>query len=395
YKKKNETWTDAFTIPKDSLKQAFYDYNWNVSGLFDGSYKVRSKATCSSGKDVTYSSEQEGIIDRKSVAPFGTPSPTDGFLRRGQDIIISFDQQVDCDFQAYDPGAVIVVNKSGDTIPSSLQCFENQIIIVPDTPLKDRTDLDGDTLTATVSSVKDLVGNQQKYPVEWSFIANESPVIWTNDTLNTSQSIDSASAEQSLAEAGLKAAQEKVITLSIDAGLWNRSSITKAYSLDKNEYPGLVQYPSWLTPVAANGTILPNSITKIDFTVNPGLEPGIYKGEVTAVIDGFPETMSVVYELLPSPPAWDVDPANYKFNMNIITQFTLTSDDSLSVDTRDLVAAVVNGEIRGIANIQYVPSTDSYVAFLTVHSNESHREKVSFRIWQALTGIEYGAKEEV
>ncbi|MCG8699445.1 MAG: hypothetical protein MI922_15420, partial [Bacteroidales bacterium] len=28
-------------------------------------------------------------------------------------------------------------------------------------------------------------------------------------------------------------------------------------------------------------------------------------------------------------------------------------------------------------------------------SNESHREKVSFRIWQALTGIEYGAKEEV
>jgi hypothetical protein len=69
---------------------------------------------------------------------------------------------------------------------------------------------------------------------------------------------------------------------------------------------------------------------------------------------------------------------------------------NLSTDTRDLVGAFVNGQIRGITHVVYIPQLNVYRAFLTVYSNNQGgggAETVSFRFWKALTGVEYTAVE--
>jgi hypothetical protein len=167
YKKEAGEWTDFVTIPKDSLKNPYYDYRFNVSALSDGAYSLRIRSYCGVEGGISYSTLRSGHIDRTSIAPFGYPSPSDGRLRQGTEISVTFDKNINCDLSS----AYIKLQTADSTeIPITRQCYGNKIILMPQINLFEGTLWSGIDLYATVKGVKDLSGNVQKYPVTWSFV---------------------------------------------------------------------------------------------------------------------------------------------------------------------------------------------------------------------------------
>ncbi|MEZ4686083.1 MAG: T9SS type A sorting domain-containing protein [Bacteroidia bacterium] len=377
YRFESEGWVDAYSVEASELVQNFYDRYWDVSGLPDGNYQLRAKAYCGQEKGFTYSSIASGIIDRNSLAPFGYPSPSDGYLRLGQVISVEFDKAINCNFLSqnptYTPVVTLVRDDNGAAIPFTLQCSGQVLNIIPNDNLFEIPELRGVSLTAHVDSIRDLSGNIQEYATDWSFLVNTSPVFW-----------DPAEIDES-ALTGSNAV--------LSGTLKNGAVITKVFELS--------YYPTWLEPSSVGGAILSANDYTIEFKVNPDLPPGIYTDTVVAMVDGNPEKLPVRFELLAIPPNWQANSADYNYSMNLVMQFSRDQGNALlSTDERDMIAAFVDGQVRGTATMTYLPATDSYVAFLTVYSNDaggngrnSNSELIRFRFWHALSGVEYGAVE--
>jgi len=79
-------------------------------------------------------------------------------------------------------------------------------------------------------------------------------------------------------------------------------------------------------------------------------------------------------------PNWSVNQNNYQYTMTFVG--FLNSDGSRLVSTNDKVAAFVNGECRGIANLIFVTSENQYYAYLTVFSN-TNNETISFKMYDS------------
>lgn len=370
YKERGGGWIDGPTILADSIPDAIYRIPFDVSGLFDGRYSLRAKASCSSGRGVTYSSEVDGVIDRSSIAPFGIPSPSDGFLRLGQEISITFDKDIKCNFAAYNTDSMSLVRVDNrQAIPFTAQCSGDKIILAPDMDLFADTTLIGVELEAYVGGIEDLAGNVQEYPAQWVFQINVSPVFWDPEVLERSAFVGTIPVIQSI--------------------LKNAAVISKSFIL--------TDYPVWLTPENLSGTVLSNGEYVLNFTVDPGLDPGIYSGIVTATVDDTELDLSITFKMLATPPNWVVDVSNFDYSMTVIAQFSLDNGNTqLATDTRDLIVAFVDGQPRGVGQIQYINDIDQYAAFVTIYSNNSGGgggETVKFRFWHAVKGIEYGAVE--
>ncbi len=348
YKKQGQGWIDQITYKKEDLFGNFYDYAFDVSNLDDGNYRLRAKAYCGIEGGLSYSSEQSGIIDRTSLAPFGTPSPADGFLRLGQEISVVFDKDINCDFGSYDPELStayikLFLNDSTE-IPITVQCSENQdrLILVPDQDLFMQAELEGVELTAIIDSIQDNNGNVQKYSTQWSFLVNVSPVSWNPEAVF------------------LSAVETEDVVIS--ANLNNNAVLSKAFTI--------TQWPDWLTPSVTAASILSGNSYNVQLDVVEDLLPGLYEGQVTAMIDDVPEVLYVSLELYAVDIGWTLYSPDFQYNMNIVAQFSSDeSDVALSTGLRDKIAAYINGELRGIGEISFVPELNKYAAFINVNSN--------------------------
>lgn len=89
-------------------------------------------------------------------------------------------------------------------------------------------------------------------------------------------------------------------------------------------------------------------------------------------------------------PNWSVNASNYQFSATYTT-FLNVFGNNLS-NTNDKVAAFVNGEIRGVGNLVYVPSADKYVAYLTIYAN-TNNETVDFKIYDSSFNSVFTAKQ--
>lgn len=350
YKREGQGWIDEATISKDLLTQNFFDYPFDVSGLPDGPYRLRAKAWCGIEGGISYSSEQNGIIDRASLEPFGTPSPSDGFLRFGQEISVTFDKDINCNFSSYESSKptpeIKLYLADGTIIPATIQCSENQdkIIIVPTEDLFSMPWLNGAKIYAVVDKIQDISGNVQKYRTEWSFLVNVRPVAWNP------------------ADVHLSAVETEVVIY--NANLDNSAGLNKPFVL--------TDWPEWLTPSVTSASVLAGNSFTIQLMVEDGLAPGYYEGQVVAMVDGVPEILNVSLELYAKGINWYVNHSQYEYNMNIVAQFSNDDGDlNLSTGLRDKIAAFVNGELRGVGNIQYIKALDKYAAFINVVSNKS------------------------
>jgi hypothetical protein len=80
-------------------------------------------------------------------------------------------------------------------------------------------------------------------------------------------------------------------------------------------------------------------------------------------------------------PAWSVNPHAYQNNMTVTGVLRVGGVES--IDERDLVAAFVGDECRGVTQPVYVDGLRRYEVFLMVHSNDAAGERVSLRAFDA------------
>jgi hypothetical protein len=81
-------------------------------------------------------------------------------------------------------------------------------------------------------------------------------------------------------------------------------------------------------------------------------------------------------------PNWSVNASNYQYSMTFTASLN-TNGTTLS-SSGDIVAAFVNGEVRGVANVVYVSAYNKYVAYLSVYAN-TNGETISFKMYDSDT----------
>ncbi|MFK8059694.1 MAG: T9SS type A sorting domain-containing protein [Polaribacter sp.] len=81
-------------------------------------------------------------------------------------------------------------------------------------------------------------------------------------------------------------------------------------------------------------------------------------------------------------PNWSVNPSNYQFSATYTTSVNLFGTNKNLTGVNDKVAAFVNGELRGVGDITYIPSSDKYVSYLTVYANRNG-ENINFKFYSS------------
>ncbi len=216
-------------------------------------------------------------------------------------------------------------------------------------------------LDITTKNVEDLYGNTMGSPVTWSAFIDMNQMKWDEQQFDL--------------EKKLYEPMEFIATIRNSSGQQQNFSIENL--------------PGWLTASPREGTLDPLTYKEITFTVNPGINIGRYSQNIALKTDfDFNEKLLLnlrVFKELPYD--WEYDANDYQYSMNLIGRVII--EDIISVDKYDKVAAFVDGECRGIANLSYIEDYDMYEAFLDVYSNKESGERYEIRIWDASTGTEY------
>jgi hypothetical protein len=370
------TWQPATNppIPVDSLTGPYYNYGWNVGNLADGAYQIRAYANCGSKPGgVTYSQVLSGNIARNGLALFGTPSPSDGVLNINSAISVEFTAPVNCaQAAAYIPIYCTLISASGDTIPNTVSCSGSQLIINTN-PIGLIDSFENQTLTCTVNDVYDLTGNELTQPIIWSFMVNRSKEYWGPASINLNANTgDTAFAIATMYNTG------------------PRDSFTIIHKPYWLSTPAVPQY------IITTGTLLSPSTLAIPFTVSATLNPGTYSDTVVALASGKRVFLFVTVNVLSPAPNWSVNANNYQYSMNITTNYSTTQLNApLSSNASDKIAAFAGNQCRGVGYITYNPATNSYAAFITAYSNSVVGDTFTFRMWDAVPGIEYQSVERL
>ncbi len=88
-------------------------------------------------------------------------------------------------------------------------------------------------------------------------------------------------------------------------------------------------------------------------------------------------------------PDWSVNPNQYVYSMTITGKVSI--DNKLSENPDDMVAAFINGECRGVANVKYQSVLDEYFVFLMIYSNDPI-DTITIKIYDAANDNEIETK---
>lgn len=91
-------------------------------------------------------------------------------------------------------------------------------------------------------------------------------------------------------------------------------------------------------------------------------------------------------------PTWQVNPYDYTYSMTVTAK--LNPDAHFSTDSNDKLAAFINGECRGVANVKYIAATNDYFVFLMLYSNDP-TGTVSFKMYDASQNLELTASQTI
>tara|TARA_B100001123_G_C15154977_1_gene965085 strand:- start:230 stop:1222 length:993 start_codon:yes stop_codon:yes gene_type:complete len=87
---------------------------------------------------------------------------------------------------------------------------------------------------------------------------------------------------------------------------------------------------------------------------------------------------------------WNFNPYDYEFNGAIT--FAV---NNIEGNNGDMLAAFVDGEVRGITERLYFPFGDSYIYIMQVYSNEVNGEELTFKLYDSLSGEVYEYVESI
>lgn len=341
-----------------------YQESIDVSSYPDGEYEIRAVTYCDLGAN--YTPAVAGKIDRQSAVLYGIPTPANGILTKSDVISVAYNKEIRNDGKTPINVSLIDVDTNQEIPATAVVNGKSIEIKTVDAGILDQ--LENHFLIAKVWNViDDASGNLASDTVAWEFVINRSNVFWSPNSIT--------------------AIVEEGTTGITTTTLKNTTALAQDFSI--------INYPSWLTPSVRNGKVNARGELRIDFSVSNTLNTGNYQDTVSVLNEGKEQYLYINIDVIKKGPEWKVDPSKYRYNMNVVAQFSIDqSDTSLSKDIYDKVAIVSKNEVRGVANIEFDPNLNKYYAFITAYSN-SNNEEMSFRFWDAQPGIEYEAKEKI
>lgn len=345
-----------------------YYYVWNITDLDipDGDYEVRAVVLCNDIEVETFSNTITGRIDRENIQLFGTPQPADGQWIEGDEISVSFNKNVDCSLfgnTEFLDTSFFVTNLANDqAVPATIVCLNNKLIITTDLPMEN---YDGDSLEVVLANVEDLSGNVSD-TIRWKFLVITHPLYWTQEVV----SIEMYKGTQT----------------TIDVPLFNSTNFAVSGTLAGKG-------TSWLS--FPNGVNVPNVGQDVAFGIDArNLEVGEYADTLSLDVVGQARDPQLIIKVkvVAESPEWVVNANEFTDNMNLVSNFRFSTEQTLSTDSLDIISVWIENEIRGVANIQR--AGDFHVAYLTIFGDildEQAQKVLEFRVWDASEGLEYDA----
>ncbi|GHT52911.1 hypothetical protein AGMMS49982_14420 [Bacteroidia bacterium] len=226
-----------------------------------------------------------------------------------------------------------------------------------------KADIEHTTVTVSIrrSGVQDIHGNSAD-AISWSFYVNNNRLLWKN-----------VPEEDIITKKYLETKQ-------FTATISNASGVTENWTIT-----GL---PTWLTANKYNGSLAPLSNYTLTFTINANAPIGSYDEVIT--LSGNEDMTSLLklqFEILGEQPNWEVDPTQYGKSMTLIGRVDINR--VVEINSKDLVAAFIDGECVGLASPTYSAIGDNYFVYLTIHGDDVAGKRVIFKVYDVDADITY------
>lgn len=129
--------------------------------------------------------------------------------------------------------------------------------------------------------------------------------------------------------------------------------------------------------IVREGLCYDGSYAQYDY-VCPG---GCFEGACVPVPDPVPRLA----------PAWFVNPTDYEYSASVVATAFI---EGVQVDNEnDVLAAFVDGQVRGVANAIYFPPADQYVWMIPIYSNDVEGETITFAYYDSEENEVYEMEE--
>jgi hypothetical protein len=358
---KNNDWIDIEVIPGEALTGDFRVSEWDTSPLGDGIYEVRTVLSCFGSPVNSASQVVRGVIDRNAPRVLGLPEPASGVFGPGDQIYVQFNEPIDPNGINPLTDILLINTETGNPIDREVAVFSNAIGIVPKS--EDRF-LENRVLRVVINKIKDMRGNEIENPITWEFLFDKSPVRWSNARVDLVSYLDQ--------------------TPTFIRSFQNSGGTPMSFEL--------ANLPSWLTAFPLSGTLAPGTSVDIRFNVSRQLGAGSYAAVVRANTSLGNEPLTVQVRLLCGGPGWTLDPTAFSQSMNIVGELFINGEQS--DDDYDQVGFFVGNELRGLANVEFVPGLNKYQLYATVYSNAATEGPLSVRVWDASACLEFGSIAE-
>jgi len=383
-------WFIADTIFVDSLDADYYSWQWDVSFMDDGHYEVRAVGECIDG-ELNVSEPVAGQLDREPPEIFGEMHPTDGVLNADDEIKLVFEEAIDCEYLF--PNQLHLYNESfGLDVAFDYDCFENEIIIVPDVQ---NMFIENCYLKLTIDELWDYQANHTAQPIVFEFFVDQNPIHWNQNTISDV----------------VYMGEDKTITTTLhNPGTAGSPFVFSGqpWFLDQQT----TALPWWIDVNPMQGDLNPGGEYPVEMTISGMLNLGEHEETFYAHTTEGDEPLTVSVRSLCPPPVWELDEQAYQYSMNLTCQVSVK--DEISTDDYDFIGAFVDDECRGFAPIEHtlilsepydstwtddngIEHTHTFVdtlmnkhlGFMTVHSDAQSGEEVHFRLWDASDCEEY------
>jgi hypothetical protein len=360
-------WINIAEVLKSQLdNDVFKIVPWNTAALRDGEYEIRAVTECVGGQNAGISHVIQGRFEREAPALFGTPEPADGVLGRGDEISIRFTELIRCDqivqADVFDNNNIgLYDTETGNLVDATISCQGDKIVIVPKVPNRF---IEGKVLRVEVNNIKDLANNVF-VEKKWEFFVDRNPIRWEGGNV--------------------KVNKMKPDFVTVTRRILNDGGQATAWELE--------DLPTWARIFPTSGVIQPGAAEDITFEFDSTLAFGNYLDTISINAPEGKEPLFVNCRVMCPSPDWQFSTAAYPHTMNF--SLKLNVEGTLSTDEEDIVAAFIDGELRGTAKVQLLPTLPplgtQYMAFLTVYGDADDDGKpVKLEIWDASACLRYG-----
>jgi hypothetical protein len=372
------SWINISETLRANLGDMFTIKEWNTALLKDGEYEIRAVTQCiSTSLAPGISTIVRGKVERNPPEVVGVPQPADGTWDIGDEISITFNEDIDCNKLV---AADVLGNNTiglydattNALVAATFSCVGNKIIIVPTINPKDfenrafRVTISGKEYDdAQIASnpnyqraaLRDKAGNMIPSSILWEFAVNQNDLEWVGtDIIEVNTVLNPYSVKRQIRNRG--------------------GSITSFRMED---------VPSWLTISPATGTLNPGQSADITFTFQTDLLIGDYTATPKLVGSKGAEPMGIDYRVRCEAPVFAVDnPAQYQGSMNMVIDLNIFG--VTSTDPSDIIVAKIDGQIRGVGNVAYyrnIPADKQrWLTFMTIYADPSDIGKpIEFNVW--------------